>query len=258
MVSTTWIEDFPGWEHGSYHEYSGVYRRRTDGLSIRVLQGRPPVPAPAEVGGDWPVARSWLVSFWRLHDSQSFHLVGPDAADLADVLGLDGVSVATMLVELNKRVGLLAWPAYAPGFEWTGDLDGGATPPERAPEDWLDRLLAAGWTELFVDDTPMAQHRDGELVIRVGVDPADVSSTYVPQCWFLEFATTEQRPLRRVFGGTSPLAPAGELYVTPWRDTEMVLDYLVELPAATGVDAIRSWLQASTDSAVEFVAPEGA
>ncbi|WOP17995.1 hypothetical protein [Raineyella sp. LH-20] len=257
MVSPTWTADFPGWEHGSYHEYPGVYRRRPDGLSIRVLQVRPPLPAPADLGGEWPAARSWLVSFWRLHDSQSFHLVGPAAADLADVLALDGVSAATMLVELNKRIGLLAWPAYAAGFEWTGELADGATPPRRAPEDWLERLLAAGWTQTVVDEVPMAQHRDRDLVVRVGVDPVDPSSAYVPQCWFLEFATTEQRPLRRVLGGVPSMAPAGELYVTPWRDSEMVLDYLATLPSSAGVDAIRSWLQASTDSAVEFVAPDG-
>ncbi|QGF24521.1 hypothetical protein [Raineyella fluvialis] len=262
MASHPWTENFSQWERGAYRDCSAVHRRRADGLNIRVLRHLPPVPSPESIGG-WPRARSWLVSFWRLHDSQSFHLTGPDAAQLADVLGMEGISVATALVELNKRVGLLAWPAVLPGFAWTGELEDGATPPQRAPEDWRERLAAAGWTLLTVEDTPMAEYREAGLVIRVGVDPADEGAPYVPQCWFLEFATLGHRPLRRFFGADPALVPAGELYVTPWRDAGMVLEHLVDLAAApvmpgrapTSVDAIRSWLQASTDSAVEFVAP---
>ncbi|SDB94159.1 hypothetical protein GA0111570_110114 [Raineyella antarctica] len=254
MVSSSWTEAFPGWEQGSYHHHEGAYRRRPDGLSIRVLQYEPPVPCPEGLGA-WPADRSWLVSFWRLHASESFHVVGPDAEELHEVLALENVSVATLLVELNKRSGLLAWAADAPGFEWTGQLEGGATPPERAPADWLHAFLSNGWSRQSVDGRDVAERRLGPLVVRVGVDPESAVAEYTPQCWFMEFAEVEQRPWHRAFGGEERITAAGELYFTPWRDTSMVLDHLAGLRPGTDVDAIRSWLQSSTDAAVEFVAP---
>ena len=255
MESSSWTEAFPGWEQGSYHEHPGVFRRRPDGLNIRVLPSAPPVPCPDRLGGSWPADRSWMVSFWRLHASESFHLVGPAAVMLHDVLALENVSVATLLVELNQRCGLQAWPATSPGFEWTGQLDGGATPPERAPTDWLRTFLVNGWSRPSVDGKEVAERRLGPLVVRVGVDPEDLMSDFTPQCWYLEFASVEQQPWRRVFGGVEPIAPAGELFFTPWRDTAMVLDYLAHLRPGTGVEAIRSWLANSTDAVVEFMPP---
>lgn len=253
MASSSWTEAFPGWEHGSYHGHTGVYRRRPDGLSIRVLRHEPPTPCPEELGGAWPEERSWMLSFWRLRDSQSFHLVGPDASTLSDVLSMENVSVATLLVELNKRGAVQAWAADLSGFQWTGELEGGATPPDRAPADWLDTLLASGWTRLRVGTEDLAERRLGPLVVRVGIDRADDAADYTPQCWFMEFGKVDQQPLRRVFGGEETVTAAGELYFTPWRDTRMVLDFVAGLRPGTGVDEIRSWLQASTDAAVEFL-----
>ncbi len=256
MESPSWTEAFPGWEQGSYHDHPGVFRRRSDGLNIRVLHYGPPVPYRAELGGSWPADRSWMVSFWRRHASESFHLVGPDAAALHDVLALENVTVATLLVELNKREGVQAWAATAPGFEWTGQLQGGATGPERAPADWLHVFLSTGWSRRSVGGRDVAERRLGQLVARVGVDPEGVDGDFTPQCWFMEFARVEQQPLwRALTGAPEQVSPAGELYFTPWRDTAMVLDFLAGLQPGTEVDAIRSWLQAATDAAVEFVPP---
>lgn len=255
-MSSSWTEAFPGWEQGSYHDHAGVFRRRTDGLNIRVLRYGPPAPSPEQAGGVWPMDRSWLVSFWRRHASESFHLVGPDAALLHDVLELENVTVATLLVELNKRCAMQAWTATTPGFEWTGQLEGGATAPERAPADWLHTFLSAGWSRRSVDGHDVAERRLGQVVVRVGVDPAGQDGDFTPQCWFMEFARVEQQPLWRALAGASErTAPAGELFFVPWRDTMMVLDHLAGLQPGADPDAVRSWLQTSTDAAVESVPP---
>lgn len=254
MVSSSWTAAFPGWEQGSYHNHPGVYRRRPDHMNIRVLRHEPPVPCPVEVGEKWPTELSWMLSFWRLRDSESFHVVGPDSATLHEVLSLENLSVETLLVELNQRCGLRVWASTLPGFEWTGHLDGGAAPPETVSSSWPTPFLANGWSLVTVDGKEMAEKRLGNLLVRIGVDPSEAEDGYTPQVCFLEFAQVGQT-LRRVFGGEE-VVPAGELYFAPWRDTRMVLEFLADLQPGATVEAIRSWLHTSSDAAVEFVAPD--
>lgn len=258
MESSSCTEAFPGWEPGSYHGYDGVYRRRSDGLGVRVLRHRPATPCPAELGDDWPADRAWLVTFWRRQASESFHVVGPDAAALHDVLSLESVSVATMLVELNSRGGLHAWSASSPGFEWTGTLEDGAEAPQRAGPDWPAAFVAHGWTRRAGPGGEVVERRLGSTLVRLGVDAGDGREDFTPPVWFLEITRLPAQPLRRVLGGRPPGEPAGELYFSPWRDTGLVLDHLAGLHAAPEADALWAWLRTTTDAAVEYVAPGAA
>lgn len=240
MPQPTWIDAFPGWEHGAYRGYSGVYRRRTDGLNIRVLAG--------------PADGAWLLSFWRARDSETYQVSGPTAEMLARVLAIESVTVGALLIDLHQRTGMEARTADLPGFEWTGRLEGGGIPPTRVPPEWTERFTAAGWAVENLDGVAMVTRQLGSRRIRLTIDPLGETADFTPQAWLAEFTRTAHG-LKRLLGDVPAGPPVEELYVVPWSDTEVVLDRFLEMSEPEVIADERDWFRRSTDAAVALAAP---
>lgn len=250
-----WTRNFYGWESGVYRSYSGVFRRRADGLSIRVLSTSA-VGDPGNSEPEWPASPEpeWIVSFWRRHDSQSYRIIGGDPAVLAEVLEFEDLTVEALLIEMHQRFAMVAWHATEPGFEATGHLDTGGRPPSRPDPNWTELMRMHGWSAV---DAVTATKRVGKRIFRLAVEEPDPALDFTPTWWVLQVDAVAGSGLRRMLGGDNAPVPEATLYVSPWHDTDLVLNCIGRAgdkgaPTTSDPSAIARWLEEATDSWVRL------
>lgn len=249
MQRAAWTQQFPGWEQGTYHGHRGVFRRRADGLSIRLLAE---TRTDTEDRGDSPDDDpQWLLSFWRMQDSETYHVLGAPAQLLGEVLAWEDVTVDTILTELNRRFAMVAWTAGESGFERTGLLAHGGTPPDRPGTDWMTTLEPHGWAR--VDDA--ATRRVGQRRLHVRVEVPDPGLDFTPSWWTVRFETAGSGGLRRLLGGDPAYQHEAMVYLSPWHDTDLFLGHLAGLGTSGNQDSaapqdLADWLRTSTDASV--------